>query len=338
MPSKQHDATKPTVYLDQSTLSDAFRVHKPGRSKPVDPAYRSLRGWVERVAHQANLCVSQIHLIELAKWNSDAALADELCQWLDGLPVVGVYAIHRVKEAEEKAWVRRAAGLSTVDVLPFAPSFPATFVEPSAQHVAAVLARSGPLSYMLQLIRSHELHRRHANLAPNFAGALRTNRSDPRFAGLSPAQGRALVEQNVAQDLRRSANAAIRSLGETDDEFRRRGGPSDAIHQRAMDLFDQDPRVLPLFRIETLFSQGLAEAILRRTPGSSKDVAALSGASEDGAHLVGAAYCDVFTCDRATSNSLGAIRTQFGRRPQLAVGGYPGGVPAFVADLMATWP
>ena len=34
MPSKVHDATKPTFYLDQSTLSDAFRAHHSGQAAP----------------------------------------------------------------------------------------------------------------------------------------------------------------------------------------------------------------------------------------------------------------------------------------------------------------
>ena len=72
--------------------------------------------------------------------------------------------------------------------------------------------------------------------------------------------------------------------------------------------------------------------------GSSGDLDALSGASEDGLHLVGAAYCDVFTRDRATSNALGDFRAKVGRRPEFAARGYSGGIGAFVADLMATWP
>lgn len=56
MAPRAPDTTKATVYLDQSTVCDAFRVHlqPPG----ADPAFRPLLTWVEHVARDANLCLS----------------------------------------------------------------------------------------------------------------------------------------------------------------------------------------------------------------------------------------------------------------------------------------
>ena len=105
-----------------------------------------------------------------------------------------------------------------------------------------------------------------------------------------------------------------------------------------MELYLHDFTALPLHRAHALHVDEFVDGVMRRTPGSSKDRDLLTGAIEDGMHLVGAVYCDVFTCDRGTSTGLGDIRTKLGRRPQLAVGEYPGGAPAFVADLLATWP
>jgi hypothetical protein len=65
----------------------------------------------------------------------------------------------------------------------------------------------------------------------------------------------------------------------------------------------------------------------------------LSSSFADYMHLVGAGYCDVFTCDVAVSGWIGDLRATFGHsRQQLAVGGYEGGAEAFARDLMATWP
>ncbi len=78
--------------------------------------------------------------------------------------------------------------------------------------------------------------------------------------------------------------------------------------------------------------------IMRKQAGSGSESEALSGMPFDWLHLVGAAYCDVFTCDRQVSEWLGDLRTRFGRRHQLAAKGHPGGPQGFVQDLMATWP
>jgi hypothetical protein len=186
-------------------------------------------------------------------------------------------------------------------------------------------------------MRDAGIYKRHENLSFDFARQLRANRADRQFAGLTPEQGQALLDQNTTRDLKRAASTAICRLRRVDTEFRRRSEPSGVTQHRAVELYERDQQVLPLFCVETLFGHGLAEAILRKTPGSPGDVKALSGASEDGLHLVGAAYCDVFTCDRATSNTLGGIRAKLGLRPEFAARGYPGGLGAFVADLMATW-
>lgn len=337
MPAKKYDPARPTFYLDQSTLSDAFRVHEPGQLKPADPAYQPLRGWVERVGHQANLCISTIHLLELAKWTA-SDVADALCRWLDGLPVVAVLGLHRVRRLEEEAWVRRAVRLPVAQVTPFATSMPEAFAEIPPELVAAVLQQPEPLTYTMNVMRNHGLHKRHKDVAPDFAAALRENRARKEFQHVTTERGRAMVAQNRRRDLARLASVTICSLRRDDGAFGVQSEPPAFAQKLALDLYDSDASLLPLFCIEAPYADGLTDGILRRQPGSAKDVAALSGAAEDGLHLVGAAYCDTFTCDQATSSALGDIRVKLGRTRQLAAGGYPGGLGAFVRDLMATWP
>ena len=71
---------------------------------------------------------------------------------------------------------------------------------------------------------------------------------------------------------------------------------------------------------------------------SKKLLKTLRSGFGDYMHVVGAAYCDVVTCDRTVSDWLGDLRTTLGLRPQFAARGYPGGLSAFVQDLMATGP
>ncbi|MBI2392160.1 MAG: hypothetical protein HYV09_21405 [Deltaproteobacteria bacterium] len=115
--------TKPSVYLDQSTLSDAFRAglindRKPDRLRGYGP----LAPCVERVASDADLCVSILHAQELAAWE-DVAMAHGLAKWLDGLEVVWMHATEAAQAIEDDHWLAVAVGLREPSPAPvFAPS------------------------------------------------------------------------------------------------------------------------------------------------------------------------------------------------------------------------
>jgi hypothetical protein len=114
------------------------------------------------------------------------------------------------------------------------------------------------------------------------------------------------------------------------------------IPGRLLELYEREPKAMPMFRVIQRFNEG-ANAHVERgqvvngQPSKSLRKTFLSSFA-DWMHLVGAAYCDVFTCDRTVSGWLGDVRQSLGLRPQLAVRGYPGGPQAFVRDLMATRP
>lgn len=333
MPSKHHDPTKPTVYLDQSTLSDAFRAHHSGIGRLADPAYLPLRQWIGRVAVEANLCISSVHLLELASWVADEPMADAICAWLDALPTVPVASLQRVQVAEEEAWVLRAMRVEAQKLDPFLPSVAALF--PIAPDVSQrLMSRPQPLVALLVAMRN--LRGRYDHLAPDHAARVRADRAAPEHAHVTPELGASIVELHHRQDLGRRATSAAQRL-RSSGMLSASCTDQQVLHY-AFASYDSDRSELPLYRIQKAYGKGLAEGIERRTAGSSKDAKALSGAAEDGLHLVGAAYCDVFTCDRATSLSIGDVRVRVGRTPQLAVGGHPGGVGGFVRDLMATWP
>lgn len=82
MPSVRFRAGRPSYYLDTSTLSYASRAGT-GR----DPAvFAALRTWMERIAKTDNLCMSTMHIAELAQ--GDEALARATLEWIDSLDTV----------------------------------------------------------------------------------------------------------------------------------------------------------------------------------------------------------------------------------------------------------
>ena len=58
MPSKRFDPTKPSFYLDNSTLCDGIRACRAAPHASTQAAYLPMLPWVERVANEANLCMA----------------------------------------------------------------------------------------------------------------------------------------------------------------------------------------------------------------------------------------------------------------------------------------
>jgi hypothetical protein len=329
-----------TFYLDQSTLCDAFRAHCMGPGA-ADPHYRPLYPWIERVATEANLCISLTHLVELAKL-THLPTADGIAKWLDGLPLVWTRSFPRIIQQEYDVWTRIAAAVPSVAVQPFSQSLLATFDTPTPNDVSSFL-RNAPrgLPGMLGAVRQAWANNngRWGGLVPGMARGVREDRAEAVARGKPDPFRRERIDDNQRAKLRRLAMDADRRLTENADvAYAAKAYTSNEVLDRFIEQYQNDPRSLPLQRAHGLHVESLLDGVGRRTPGSSRDRDLLSGAMEDGMHLVGAAYCDVFTCDRITSNALGDFRTTIGRMPQLAIGGYPGGVEAFVRDLMATWP
>jgi hypothetical protein len=311
MGSRAYDASKPTVYLDHSTLVDAFKVHVPGTN--VDHAYRPLKGWVERVAGEANLCLSVVHLVELGGWG-DAEPRDAMARWYGSLPIVWAPLMHHVQADEADHWTKVAVGVTSRTHLPFASSLEAAF---------RTLDDDGIEAMNVSISENH-----------------RNMRETP---GWTDGIGRKRVAANFEESLRQRAREASIRMGVTGDpEFAPSPVEGERIAEKLVELFKQNPRSLPACRAGQLFTQGNADMVDRGeiTDGvpSKKLLKTLRSGFGDYMHLTGAAYCDVTTCDRTVSNWLGDLRTTLGLQPQLAARDHPGGAAGFVRDLMANWP
>lgn len=138
MPPKSRDPDRPTFYLDQSTLSDAFRSTFVEGARRSDPAYLPLRPWIERVAREANLCLSSTHVLELAAWSE--LEADAMAEWLDSLDIVWMRSYPDVQRAEDEYVVRVVAGVHDAEpTSPFAPSFLTSFEDLRSADLPGVL-------------------------------------------------------------------------------------------------------------------------------------------------------------------------------------------------------
>jgi hypothetical protein len=339
MPAKPIDPTRPTFYLDNSTLCAAIKAHRLEPDAPRYAAYRPLASWVERVAKEANLCLSTAHLIELARWE-DEATADAMARWYEGLPVVWVRSRHGdAEDFEDELWTCVAAGVP-VDVAakPFAPSLLTAFRALDAAAVSALLAAREPILALLKAQRRIDSDR----YVDQFMQGAERFRPDRRWAdaqGWTEQRRREETENNIRVSLRQRARDADGRLTlKGDSLYAGKTCSSGDVQDALVDTYARDPRAMPLFRADRRFFDGAAARVVRGQPGSKSLREALRGSLCDWLHLVGAAYCDVFTCDRAVSDWLGDLRAPLGLRPQLAVGGHLAGVAGFVTELMASWP
>jgi hypothetical protein len=112
----------------------------------------------------------------------------------------------------------------------------------------------------------------------------------------------------------------------------------DDVQDRLVELVARDPRAMPCYRAQARFHEGLIKVALQRSSASNNEQKALQGSFHDMIHLsVGAAYCDVFTCDHLVADWLGDLRKVLGLRPQLSRKQFET-ADKFVGALVETWP
>jgi hypothetical protein len=348
MASKVYDPTKITVYPDHSTLCDAFKAHRNRSDASEHAAYLPLRDWFQRVALEANLCLSTVHLIELAGWD-DRETVDEMARWYGGLPIVWVRLIDSANEFEQEETTKMAVGAARDSAArPFAPSLLTAFRSLDQAAVAALLAAREPELALVQAARTPRWRdlwvTRYINPFIDNLVRIAINRHECRARdGWTEQMGRDDVAINVRNSLLSLAASADRRLRQRQDSAYAASNVVDtAVPGLVVDLYEREPTVMPLFHMEQRFNAGAVARMergeIRNAQPSNKLRGALASSFGDYMHLVGGAYCDVFTCDGPVSQWLGDLRPTLGLGRQLAVSGYPGGARTFVRDLMATWP
>lgn len=345
MASKVYDPTKIAVYPDHSTLCEAFRAHRP-QAAAHERAYAPLRAWFEQVAREANLCLSPVHLVELAGWD-ERATADEMARWYAGLPIVWVRMFQGAVRLEAEHWTKAAAGVPVPsEMKPFAPSLLTAFEAMDQNAAAALLAAGAPELALVQTART-----------PQWRALWRTRYVDPFIThlvaiavnhhhfraqpGWTEQMGRNDVAYNVRVHIReRARDADARLTNARDAAYAGKQCSAGEVQDLLVGMYAHEATAMPLLRLEHAFNAGAVARMDRGQITNGSPSARLRRDLEssfgDRMHLAGGAYCDAFTCDGAVSGWIGGLRESFGLPRQLAARGYPGGAEAFVRDLMTT--
>jgi hypothetical protein len=144
----------------------------------------------------------------------------------------------------------------------------------------------------------------------------------------------------VRQHLWTLAEVTDARLSEGDDSYVRRVHTLPEIRARLIELYETDPKVMPLLRVRERFKEGATAHVERSSLVDGKPSKRLRETLEssfgDCLHLVGAAYCEVFTCDGIAAGWLDDVREKRGFGRQRTIQGHAQGERGFVEDLMAT--
>lgn len=266
MGSRAYDASNQTVYLDHSTLVDAFKVHLPRTN--VDPAYLPLRGWIERVAAEANLCLSVVHLIELGGWGATEP-SDAMARWYGSLPIVWTPLIQHVQADEADHWIKFAVGVTGSTYRPYAPSLEVAFRALDHDGINAMNRQGAPELALVTVARTErwrDLWKRRyvCQYVSTVVSISENHRRMRETPGWTDETGRQRVAANFEEDLRhRAREASIRMCVSGDAEFASSPVEGERIDDKLVELFKQNPRSLPACRAGHLFTQGNADMVDR---------------------------------------------------------------------------
>lgn len=323
MPAISPRLTRLSMYPDTSTLAYAF----DGLALDASPGQRELATLIQEVARQANLCLSFAHLVEFIfnVEKRDVRLAR--AHWLDSLDVVWMHDLEKVLEMELERVLRRAAGLSTDSrSLPAASSLLSTFQGLTPGHVAELISDCS-VTRLVQTVGNDESTRHQlaslSALGPKYNRRLFFDRRAAQDE-LSDAELRMALHAKVDQILLEDAVETNHRLAEQDQDYRIKKGslwvvPDDDFVRSALRPHAAAPNDFPLtftFQ-EVLRNVGSGLALKEDINTNFFTSKNREGDIFDWWHLVGAAYCDAFACDKYTSRCLADVRKRINRSKEV---------------------
>lgn len=325
MPSIHHRPGRPTFYPDWSTLVYAFNGWLDPDASADD---RALAAFVDDVARNGNLCLSITHVFELLR-GTNIDERTRRAHRLDELDVVWLLDMSEVLSLELTRYLRNAAGLRADPLwLPAAASFLSTFRHWNPEQTAEVLLKGTVTHFVAAVGHNQRIHddlEQFVSLGPMHARRAFADRKLAEHNGLSELALRLGLKAKLDQSLLAEALEANRRLVASDMNYCVMKGslllpPDDDDVIGAMRPLDDIRNDLPLnfiFR-EVLHAAGDMVSKKEHTgtnfftdPDRKSDVL-------DWSHLVGAAYCDAFTCDKLTAKCLRDARKRLGL-PQAVV-------------------
>lgn len=338
MAAPEHLLTKPTIYLDQSTLVDAFQAWYP--TAKAREAYRPLRAWIERVAHEANLCLSNAHISEIARYPEEHRIErDAFIAWIDSMPVLWVRSSNDIISEEGTYWTRVALGVDPMRAVdPLTTTVGESFAAITEPALRFARDAGGGLRPLVE-VRIEELgFEREIDFMKRMAADIYSDALGAGAQGATKAQKKERRLDKQRADVERLGDLAaqreprLKTLA--DPRRREIATPGKAL----VTLSRRDPRSLPTWRISNAFAEHLTARYRAKVPETHAP-GDLVGDFLDYQHaLVAPAYCDHFTCDGKVAAALGLARERLGLGPPIKVRHHPGGEAGFVTELKSTFP
>jgi hypothetical protein len=338
MPPRPRDPSTKTVYLDQSTLCDAYRACMSPPSALA--TYKPLKGWIERVAREANLCLSTAHIVEISRIPSQHTVqAEQIAAWIDSMPTLWMRSINDIEPEEGDYWTKIAAGITPaheVDV--FAADISEAFAMMDAAAMREAASMPGSICPYLDAAREYGFAEQRDDML-KMVEAFRVNYEQVTALGWTKEQKRQDRESKQRVDIRTIALEAVERMNRNGDADL---GTTPLLRSQVMNplvkLVEINLKALPSWRVRQAHSMGIAERY-RTLPRTKKREDDVRGDWLDYQHVaVAAAHCDVFTCDGRVAASIRDARVGLGLAPPLTPKHHRGGVAGFVSELMGEWP
>jgi hypothetical protein len=305
----------PTVYLDWSSLCLAFKATEG--LAPADDSARRLRNIVETLAAAGSLCLSPVHLSELITWHpKQSALL--MANWLDSLRATWVRRPDPFNDEELLWWIRHYLGLHQPPAYsPFASNLSHAFN--SGMYPVSVVDivqnthnDHGTLDSKDHAVRElQRLHRDRSDLTSAFSLQDVARIGSEKFHAMLLLRASFLDIRDAAG--KRLDNAELAAI----------------VRQVA-----SDEASVPFARLCSTLVHSLVPTILGQDPNSRRFQRRYASMSHDMMHLLGAAYCDVFTCDYLVDCAIDTFRERHGRHRQLSERAC-GGVAPFIQKIEA---
>jgi hypothetical protein len=318
---------RPVVYLDQYTLSYAYDGSRG--IGDASEANAELADLVVTVARTGTLCVSVMHLAELA--NRPHADALGLAAWLDRLPLVW-FRTARVAEAELEAEVRRRLGSGDAALarLPINQAMTAALYD--SMHTVrpagtVEILRDPTIVGWLRQAQGKLDSVDYAAQSLEIATRFHIDRSNPP-PGATPEQLARIPEAKIRAHYVESVRAVVdaRPIAIGDPRT------TDAEIERLAEALIADPGALPLNKITEHMLHNVGDRIAEQSRTSGKFQARYHSFAVDVAHALAGAVVDVFTCDSFADDVMSTFRTSRGMERQISVRGGRDRA-AFVAEL-----
>jgi hypothetical protein len=291
------------------------------------------------MSREVNLCLSLTHIYELLHAD-DANERQAMAAWLDEQRVVWLAPEHEVRRRElAHLLVETVRGRCGPPPIPTVPSFLSVFGGWESRALANAL-RNPTIAALQRELTADETTMRNLDsfrrlsietakdLYIDRSLALRENTQEAIERRLDEKLRAGLLEEGcaVAEALRNDSSSGFFGdssgvLAPPNDEFV-------ASTVRGLTDWKRLPYVFLWHRV----NRNMSFEVTRRRSIRSRRFQEQRGDYYDGAHLVGGAYCDVFTCDAEVARRLSRGRELLGRAPPIDG---RGGVEAVLASLQS---